>query len=236
MISVVSSEAIHCRSNVSTSRAITPYTTSTESEPNNMSFSQNSPPSVNMKMSSEDDAVLTITVPFSEKGLSSYDSPNMDASSTNGQRRRYGDYEQSTSSSTEPSVSLDEEAALSARRRVRPLLRSKQIITEGSFVWFLVCCPALNHKLQLRLPYSYGFNNKRRNGFPDERINFSQSEKRSIPCRGSQDSRYNVWGGRGVNRRDSLVKPRTCKPLSRRTRFTAPGCSWFLKIFLDLFF
>ena len=132
--SVASSEAVHCRSNVSTSRAITPYTTSTESEPNNLSFSQNSPPNLNMKMSSEDDAVLTITVPLSEKGgLTSYDSPNMEVSSSNSQRRRYGDYQQSTSSSTEPSVSLDEEAALSARRRVRPLLRSKQIITEGYY-------------------------------------------------------------------------------------------------------
>ena len=138
LVASIDGGSVH-HADISRSRTVTPHTISTESEPTNPSISQSSPPVI--KLCSEEDTVLTIRVPLSDKQLGSYDSPVTTSRSSGSNQDvtyvsrapKYGDMQQSTSSSTEPSLSLslEEEAISVTRRRVRPLMRSKQIITEG---------------------------------------------------------------------------------------------------------
>ncbi|XP_063715443.1 uncharacterized protein LOC134842853 isoform X3 [Symsagittifera roscoffensis] len=125
------------------SRTVTPQTHSTESDPTNPSSqSQNSLPVIRMHTGEEDGGILSIRVPLTDKTVGSYDSPATGSSrrvrvtgshpDIIGRIPRYGDMDQSTSSSTEPSLSLEDDSVIHsvARRKVRPLIRSKQIITE----------------------------------------------------------------------------------------------------------
>ena len=127
------------------SRTVTPQTHSTESDPTNPSSqSQNSLPVIRMHTGEEDGGILSIRVPLTDKTVGSYDSPATGSSrrvrvtgshpDIIGRIPRYGDMDQSTSSSTEPSLSLEDDSVIHsvARRKVRPLIRSKQIITEGN--------------------------------------------------------------------------------------------------------
>ncbi|XP_075241565.1 uncharacterized protein LOC142336542 [Convolutriloba macropyga] len=162
---VTSGEGHSGSHDVSRSRTTTPHTHSTESDPINPTYSQNSLPVI--RMHPEEDTVLTIRVPLTDKPIGSYDSPGSVPGTSRVLRSvtgsqpdmmsvrapRYGDMQQSTSSSTEPSLSLDEQESSAmcvgggvgaapsgvvggmamhnvARRKARPLIRSKQIITE----------------------------------------------------------------------------------------------------------
>ena len=71
--SVTSGEGHSGSHDVSRSRTTTPHTHSTESDPINPTYSQNSLPVI--RMHPEEDTVLTIRVPLTDKPIGSYDSP-----------------------------------------------------------------------------------------------------------------------------------------------------------------